>query len=131
MTIRTYKPMVKAGILLFASVLLFGCNILVSDSREKIAFATLYDINARGGGLETKAFAAALSAKFPPNSSPSELERFVTSVGGECPKRTTEQLGCTIQQTTTICLATYIDIVARINNATISSIQVTPRADGC
>jgi hypothetical protein len=129
--LRSDKSMIKASTLLIITVFLCGCNILIDDNRGKIALATLYNSNARSGGLDTRAFNAALSAKFSPQSSPSELELFIISVGGKCQTRTTQQLSCVIPQTTTVCLATYIDVVARINNAKISDIQVQSGTDGC
>jgi hypothetical protein len=127
--IRFNMLMPKAGTLIFAVLVLVGCRgLLEADARKEIAFSTIYDAN---GQLDAHVFAGALSIKFPPKTSPSELEHFVVSLGGKCVNQTTETLICTIPQTVTICLATYINIIVGLSNGTISNIQARPKADGC
>jgi hypothetical protein len=109
---------------------LAGCS-LAQDNREKIAFAVLY--NGKGV-LNTKLFSNVLMERFSSqNSSPGELDSFVKSLGGSChaERQAADSLICSVPETATVCVESFIRISASLSASRITTIQAEQVLRGC
>lgn len=113
-----------AWLLLLIAPSLLGCF----DHRREVAFRTL---TTEDGIFHREAYAAALSARFPPGAPLEDLRRYVTGAKGECHDREQGSIGCQIPLRGVICGAELARIEASHEEGKIKSLRVVIGGLGC
>jgi hypothetical protein len=117
------SPVLFLGITLAS--LLSGCTL---DHRKDVAYSLLF----KPDGFENdKALSAAVSARFPPGSTVSELRRYAAINGGECSPKGADGLVCEITTRAQFCAARWLRIEATVEGSVIKSVTFVSSGAGC
>lgn len=108
-----------------ASASLCGCAF---DHRKDVAYNLLYKPD---GFEEERAFAAAISARFPAGTSVSELQQFAESSKGKCWSRKPDAITCEIATRGKFCSARLIKVEATLEGSFIKSVGFLSGGLGC